>query len=125
MVFGGIMIVIVAATEYAVEHGLLLQQDVLSGNFPEAFLHLITAAFGGIDLDASGRIDVYEVGEQSLSRSGLEAKRDSAGGLVIHPFAALLLHIAPRGEMPARLILELLGLTLLGIGGTQQDGPVL
>ena len=29
------------------ENNLLLQQDVLSGNFPEAFLHLITAAFGG------------------------------------------------------------------------------
>ena len=125
MVFRGIMIVIVAATEYAGEHGLLLQHDVLSGNFPEAFLHLIAAAFGVRYLDAFRGIDVYEIGELSLSRSGLEAKRDSAGGLVIHPFAALLLHIAPRGEMPLRLILELLGLTLLGIGGTQQDGPVL
>ena len=125
MVFGGIMIVIIAATEYAGEHGLLLQQDVLSGNFPEAFLHLIAAAFGVRYLDAFWGIDVYEVGELSLSRSGLEVERDSASGLVVHPFATFLLHVAPRGEMPARLILELLGLTLLGIGGTQQDGPVL
>ncbi len=29
------------------ENNLLLQKDVLSGNFPEAFLHLVTAAFGG------------------------------------------------------------------------------
>ena len=67
MVYGGIIIVIVAATECAGENNLLLQQDILSGNFPEAFLHLVAAAFGGIDLDASGRIDVYEVRELSFS----------------------------------------------------------
>jgi hypothetical protein len=49
------------------KNGLLLQQDVLSGNFAEAFLHLVAAAFGGIDLDASGSVDVYEVRELSFS----------------------------------------------------------
>ena len=46
---------------------LLLQQDVRSGDFAEAFLHLVAAAFGTYYLDVFGGIDIYEVGELSLS----------------------------------------------------------
>lgn len=116
-------------SEGAVIPALLLcsffQQNVLAGDFAEAFHHLVTAAFGVHYLDASGGIDVYEVGERSRPCGGTKKERGTAGGLVVHPLTTLLLHIAPRGEMPLLLITELLGLTVLGIDGSQQDGPVL
>ena len=62
----GILIVIKAAIECAGEHSLLFQQDILSGNFPEAFLHLVAAAFGVYYLDAFWGIDVYEGGKLSF-----------------------------------------------------------
>jgi len=63
----GILIVIIAATEFAGKHSLFFQQDVLSGNSPKAFLHLVATAFGVYYLDAFGGIDVYEVGKLSFS----------------------------------------------------------
>ena len=63
----GILIVTIAVTECAGEYSLLFQQDVLSGNFPKAFLHLVAATFGVYYLDAFWGIDVYEVGKLSFS----------------------------------------------------------